>query len=359
MHTPVHLPAEHPIKHSGKVAIVLVNLGSPDAPTAEALKPYLKEFLGDPRVVEIPRPVWWLILNGIILNTRPKKSAHAYETIWDTERNLSPLIAHTADQTEALQQRFGTDDGAIKVVYAMRYGNPHIRTTVAELHDQGYDRQLIVPLYPQYAASTTATIVDAIGDQLKSMRHQPTLRYLPPYYDHPAHISALAESVREHMSTLDWQPEKLVMSFHGIPKRYFEAGDPYHCHCAKTNRLVNEALADTEYGHWQMTFQSLFGKAEWLKPYTEPTLIEMAKSGVKSVAVICPGFASDCLETLEEIAIAAKEAFLENGGERFTLVPCLNATPASIDMLDSLITEEAAGWIGDHLSAESTTEASA
>lgn len=343
MHASVQLPNDHTEKDSGKTAIILVNLGSPDAPTAKALRPYLKQFLSDPRVVEIPRPIWWCILNGIILNTRPKKSAHAYEQIWDHTRDLSPLIAHTIDQTTALATYY-QDNPMITVTYAMRYGNPALGERIASLHEAGYDRQLIVPLYPQYSASTTATVFDEVAATLKTMRHQPALRFVPPYYDHPQYIQALAERTRAHLDNLDWEPEHYIASYHGIPKRYFEQGDPYHCHCAKTTRLLNEALGKP-YGQWQMCFQSLFGKAEWLKPYTEPTLIDLAKNGAKRVALICPGFAADCLETLEEIEIGAQEAFREHGGEHFTLIPCLNASEAGSLMLQSICDQELSGWV--------------
>jgi ferrochelatase len=345
MHTPLAPPTDHSSVSSGKIAVVLVNLGSPSAPTAKALRPYLKQFLSDSRVVEIPKPLWWLILNGIILNTRPKKSAAIYESIWDHQRGLSPLIAHTKDQADNLQVLLSESHAEVKVVYAMRYGEPALGETIERLHQQGYDRQLIMPLYPQYAASTTATVVDEVSNHLRTMRHQPTIRYLPPYYDHQAYISALGESVKSHFQTLDWRPQHCIASFHGIPKRYFELGDPYHCHCAKTTRLLNENLVDIDLPAWEMTFQSLFGKAEWLKPYTEPRLIELAKHGVKNVAVICPGFSADCLETLEEIAIAAKEAFVEHGGENFTLVSCLNSSDPGMQMLHDLTTQELSGWV--------------
>lgn len=325
-----------------RTGILLVNLGTPAAPTAAALRPYLKQFLSDPRVVEIPKLVWWPILNGIILNLRPAKSAHKYASIW-TDAG-SPLKVHTEQQAQALTQSLAQDpDGKLIVAWAMRYGAPSVSGTLQDLRARGCTRILVLPLYPQYAASTTASAMDEVARCLQHWRNLPELRFVRNFHDHPAYIAALAASVREHWSK-HGQAEKLVMSFHGVPRRSLELGDPYHCECHKTARLVAEALELPE-DRWQLTFQSRFGKAEWLQPYTEPTLEKLARSGCKSVDIMCPGFVSDCLETLEEVAMECREAFMSAGGEQYHYIPCLNERPDWIEALHTICTEHLGNWL--------------
>ncbi|WKE64433.1 ferrochelatase [Gallaecimonas kandeliae] len=326
-----------------KIGVLITNLGTPDAPTPKALRRYLKEFLWDPRVVEIPRPLWWLILNGIILNTRPKKSAHAYQQVW-TERG-SPLLYHTEDQAKGLAERLKARFGdQLVLAFAMRYGNPAIDTAIQQLLDQGVDRLLVLPLYPQYCASTSASTLDKVNTDLVRRRWLPSLRFVASYHDFGPYIEALAQSIEAHW-TQHGRAEKLLLSFHGIPKRNLKLGDPYYCHCQKTARLLRERLGLDE-AELLVTFQSRFGKAEWLKPYTDATLKQLAKDGVKSVQLACPGFSADCLETLEEIAVENRGYFLAGGGERFEYIPALNANPAHLDALDQLIVQNLGGWLG-------------
>ena len=338
-----YLP-EPPHTHGipGKTGILLINLGTPDAPTRQALRAYLKQFLSDPRVVEIPRWLWWLILHGIILNTRPGKSAQKYAQIWTSEG--SPLLAHTRKQAKMLQGYLGERTKAPLVVeYAMRYGNPSIPSVMARLKQQGCERILALPLYPQYAASSTASALDAVFHTLLQSRNMPELRTVRHYHDHPGHIEALANSVREH-----WQqhgrPDQLIMSFHGVPRYTLDKGDPYHCECHKTGRLLAEALG-LKPDHFQITFQSRFGRAEWIQPYTAPTLQMLGKKGVKRVDVICPGFAADCLETLEEIAMECKADFLNAGGQEFHYIPCLNERDDWIRALSDITLNHLQGWL--------------
>jgi ferrochelatase len=332
------LPDDHPRVKSGGVGVLLVNLGTPDAPTPAAVKRYLAEFLSDPRVVEIPALLWQPILRGVILNTRPKKSAHAYQQVW-TEKG-SPLASITSEQAEKLQQRLGE---GVCVDWAMRYGNPSIPDKLTAMMDAGCERVLLAPLYPQYSGATTATVMDKAGDALKAMRWQPSLRVLPPYHDDPAYIDALARDLGAQLDALTFVPEVLLLSFHGMPLRTLELGDPYHCHCRKTARLLEAALARP---HIRMvtTFQSRFGRAKWLEPATDAVLEDEARKGTKRIAVAAPGFSADCLETLEELAIRGKEQFAEAGGEEFAALSCLNAKPVGMDMLESLIRRELAGW---------------
>jgi ferrochelatase len=302
---------------------------------------YLKQFLSDPRVVEIPRLVWWPILNGIILNTRPRQSAHAYAQVW-TEHG-SPLAAITKAQAEALQARLG--DAAL-VRWGMRYGNPAMGQELAALQAAGCDRILIAPLYPQYSAATTATAMDELGRQLRAMRWQPALRTLPPYYDDPLHIAALREDLTCQLRALNFVPEVLLLSFHGMPERTLHLGDPYHCQCRKTARLVGQALAaDFPALRVEVSFQSRFGRAKWLEPYTEETLRAEAARGTRRLAIAAPGFSADCLETLEELAIRGREVFMEAGGSQFATLACLNAGDSGIAMLDALVRRELQGWI--------------
>jgi len=334
-------PDDHPAAQTGKVAVLLVNLGTPDAPEAGAVKRYLGEFLSDRRVVEIPPLLWQPILRGIILNTRPKKSAHAYQQVWG--KDGSPLAAITARQATALQARMGE---GVTVDWAMRYGNPSIAEKVAALKDAGHDRILFAPLYPQYSGATTATAVDALGAALAGMRWQPAIRTLPPYHDAPAYIGALARDLTRQIRTLKQEPEVLLLSFHGMPERTLHLGDPYHCHCRKTARLLAEALApDFPQMRVDITFQSRFGKAKWLEPATDATIEAEAKGGTRRMAVAMPGFSADCLETLEEIALQGRDTFLEAGGESYDALTCLNDGEPGMDMLEALIRSELAGWI--------------
>jgi ferrochelatase len=325
-----------------RTGILLVNLGTPAAPTAQALRPYLKEFLSDPRVVEIPRLVWWLILNGIILNTRPKKSAEKYAAIWTADG--SPLRVHTEKQAKLLHGWLGEKlTSPLKVEYAMRYGQPSIPATLARMKAEGCDRILILPAYPQYAASSTATAFDAAFSWLLKTRNQPALRTLKHYHDHPAYIHALASNIRD-----DWQkngrPDVLVMSFHGVPRYTLDKGDPYHCECQKTGRLLAEALG-LEAKQFRLTFQSRFGRAEWLQPYTDKTLAALGKEGVKRVDVVAPGFTADCLETLEELAIEGRATFIAAGGKEFRYIPALNEHPKWIAALGQIALDNLGGWV--------------
>ena len=335
------LPQDHPRVAVGRVGVLLVNLGTPDDPSVPAVKRYLAEFLSDRRVVEIPPLVWQPILRGIILNTRPKRSAAAYAKVWDQTGGDSPLRAITKAQAEALQPLFGD---RVRIDWAMRYGQPSIADRLTALKAEGCDRILVAPLYPQYSAATTATVNDRVFDILKEWRWQPALRTLPPYHDDPAYIDALAASLRDGLAKLDFEPDVVLTSFHGMPERTLALGDPYHCQCQKTARLLREAMGWPE-GKLRLSFQSRFGRAEWLKPYTDATLEALPGEGVKKVALIAPGFSADCLETLEEIAMEGAEIFEHAGGERFAYIPCLNASEGGVALLKTILTRELAGWI--------------
>jgi ferrochelatase len=325
---------------------LLVNLGTPTAPTAPALRRYLKQFLSDPRVVEIPKPIWWLILNGIILNIRPKKSAEKYAAIWLPEG--SPLRVHTERQARLVGQLLGEHGhDQLLVDYAMRYGEPSITDALDRMKAAGANRILILPLYPQYAASTTASVFDDVADWGKRQRNLPALRFVRHYHDDPRYIAALAASVREHWAQTSRPTSAdfcLVMSFHGLPRRSLDLGDPYFCECQKTGRLLAEAL-ELSQAQYRITFQSRFGKAEWLQPYTQPTLEQLARDGVKRIDLVCPGFAADCLETLEEIAMECKDAYLAHGGGEFHYLPCLNERDDHIDLLTGLVTDHLGNWL--------------
>ncbi len=325
-----------------KTGILLINLGTPDAPTAQAVRPYLKEFLGDPRVVEIPRLIWWLILNGIILNVRPKKSAAKYASIWLKEG--SPLRVYTEKQTVLLQGYLSWRTQApFAVEYAMRYGQPSIPAALRKLKEQNCQRILVVPMYPQYAASTTATATDIVFRELRHMRNTPALRTIKHFHDDAGYIKALAANINEHWMK-NGRPEKLLMSFHGLPKYTLEKGDPYHCECLKTGRLLAEELG-LKKEQYAVTFQSRFGKAEWLQPYTSATLKQWGADKLKRVDVVCPGFVADCLETLEEIAMEGREDFQHAGGGEYHYIPCLNARDDWMHALTDLVMDNLQGWL--------------
>ncbi len=336
------------------LGVLLVNLGTPDSPTTGDVRRYLKEFLWDPRVVELARPIWWLVLNGIILNTRPRRSAQAYRKVW-TEQG-SPLLVISQQQRDALQHALQAAlPGPVHVALAMRYRNPSIAAGLAELRAAGARRVVVLPLYPQYSATTTASIFDAVTDELRTWRWLPELRFVNHYHDDPAYIQALADSVRRHWQR-NGRADKLVMSFHGIPQEYFAKGDPYYCECQKTGRLLAEAL-ELDDQQWHLTFQSRLGPKQWLQPYTDRTLAELAAAGTRHVAVICPGFSADCLETLEEIALENREVFLHAGGERYDYIPCLNDQPDHIAALSRLVQQHAQGWPETTLPTDSEADA--
>jgi protoporphyrin/coproporphyrin ferrochelatase len=330
------LPADHPPIIAPRIGVLLVNLGTPDAPTTQAVRRYLKQFLSDRRVVEIPAILWQPILRGIILNTRPQKSAQAYAEVWSEDG--SPLAAITKQQTRALAARMGD---AVLVRYAMRYGQPAIGATLDEMIAAGCQRILIAPLYPQYCGATTATVTDAVGEHLASLRWQPALRSLPPYHDHPAYVSALKASVETALKALDFVPDVLLASFHGMPERTLLLGDPYHCQCLKSARLLSEAMGR----EIQVSFQSRFGNAKWLDPATDATIERLARAGTKRLAIFAPGFSADCLETLEELAMQGRDTFVEHGGAQFAYLPCLNDSTPGMDMLEALVRSELSGWL--------------
>jgi ferrochelatase len=330
------LPIDHPPVATPKVGVLLVNLGTPDAPTTSAVKRYLKQFLSDQRVVEIPPLLWQPILRGIILNTRPQKSAKAYAKVW-TEKG-SPLAFFTAGQAEALQARM---EGIADVRYAMRYGNPSVGDQLAAMKAAGCNRILIAPLYPQYSGATTGTVLDEAYATLTAMRWHPAIRTLPAYHDDARYIGALKSSIEASLAKLDFVPDALVISFHGMPERTLHLGDPYHCHCQKTARLLSEAMGR----ELVVSFQSRFGRAKWLEPATDDTLMKLAREGTKKVAIFAPGFSVDCLETLEELAMQGHEQFEEAGGTHYAYLPCLNDSDIGMDMLEQIIGQELAGWI--------------
>jgi len=329
-------PIDHPNIPSPKVGVLITNLGTPDAPDAVSVRRYLAEFLSDRRVVEISPLLWQPILRGIVLTTRPKKSAHAYGLVW--REDGSPLAAITKAQSHALQGVLGPE---VMVDYAMRYGNPSIADRLAALKAAGCERILVAPLYPQYCAATTATANDSAFATLAKMRWQPALRTLPPYHDDPAYIGALKASVEEGIAGLDFVPDAVVASFHGMPQRTLELGDPYHCHCRKTARLLGEALGR----ELVVAFQSRFGRAKWLQPATDATLSALPGKGMKKIAILAPGFSADCLETLEELAIRGRDSFVSAGGTHFAYLPCLNHSAGGMEMLRTLLVRELAGWV--------------
>ncbi|MGC6536385.1 MAG: ferrochelatase [Candidatus Puniceispirillaceae bacterium] len=342
------LPEDHPKwPRAAKTGLLLVNLGTPDGTDTPSMRRYLKEFLSDSRVVEVPRLLWWVILNGIILNIRPRKSGDAYARIWLDDEDGSPLRKYTRLQAEHLAKRFhadgeGRDD--LMVDYAMRYGNPSIASRLDKLQAAGCNRFVIIPLYPQYAASTTATVNDEVFKWALKQRWQPAIRTAPPWHDHPRYITALADSFRDFHNQADSTPDMLQLSFHGIPQRYFAQGDPYHCHCMKTARLVREEL-DWPEEKFMVTFQSRFGREPWLQPYTDETLEALGEKGTKHLALMAPGFSSDCLETLEELALEGEEQFHSTGGGTFSYIPCLNDSSHGMAVIEEIARENLAGWV--------------
>ena len=322
----------HPDIKFGKTGVLLINLGTPDSTNWWDIRKYLKEFLSDKRVIEVNPVLWQIILNLFILNFRPSKTAHAYKKIWLKETNESPLRYYTRNQAQKLQQELVGEN--IIVDFAMRYGNPSIKSKLNELKNNGCENIIILPLYPQYAAATTATVCDEVYRTLMKMRWQPSLQIVPHYESEPLYVSALVKSIEKKIETISWKPDLIIASYHGIPKKYFDKGDPYHCYCHKTTRLIKEKFPKIEI---QTTFQSRFGPQEWLTPYTDKTLESLSAKGIKNLLVICPGFASDCVETLEEINILGRETFLKNGGEKFDFIPCLNDSSEHIKLFENLV----------------------
>ena len=322
----------HPLIKFGKSGILLVNLGTPDSTGWLDIRKYLKQFLSDRRVIEVNPIIWQIILNLFILTFRPSKTAHAYKKIWRQDTNESPLLYFTKQQKIKLSKLIGNEKTIVE--FAMRYGNPSIKSKLKSLKEEGCENIIVLPLYPQYAAATTATVCDEVYRSLMNMRWQPSLQIIPHYESDPSYIDLLVESIKNKIKKISWRPDLIISSYHGIPKSYFEKGDPYHCYCQKTTRLIKEKFNDIEI---ETTFQSRFGPQEWLKPYTDKTIEALPKKGIKNLLVVCPGFASDCVETLEEINIQAKESFLENGGENFDLIPCLNDTSGHIKLFEKLV----------------------
>ena len=337
------LPSGHPALKSPKIGVMLVNLGTPDGTDFGSMWRYLREFLSDPRVIELPRIAWYPILYGIVLNTRPQKSGANYRKIWNRERDESPLRTYTRAQSEKLAEAL-RGEPEIVVDWAMRYGNPSTESVAQRLVAQGCDRLLILPLYPQYSATTTATANDKLFAALAKMRRQPAIRSVPAYYDDPVYVDALARSIEAHLAFLDFEPEVIIASYHGIPKPYSDKGDPYYWHCLETTRLVRERLG-WEEEKLITTFQSRFGSQEWLQPYTDKTVERLAQEGVKSIAIVNPGFSSDCIETLEEIAVEAREIFVHTGGVNFSHIPCLNDSAEGMAVIEGLVRRELSGWL--------------
>ncbi len=323
----------HPDIPYGKTGILLINLGTPDSTEVKDVRKYLKEFLSDKRIVEVNRLLWWLILNIIILNTRPSKTAKVYKEIWMNDVDQSPLRYYTVSQKNKLSEKFNKEN--VIVDYAMRYGNPSIDSKINNLKIKGCDNIIVLPLYPQYSSPTTGSVCESVFKSLTKMRWLPSIQIVPHYEEHPLYISALSNSLKSSLNKISWKPDLIIASYHGIPKKYFSKGDPYHCYCHKTTRLLKEKF--NKKIPFLTTFQSRFGPEEWLQPYTEEKLQELAKKNLKNIVIICPGFSSDCIETLEEINLRAKEVFIENGGENFFMVPCLNDNKDHINLLESLV----------------------
>jgi len=340
---PIHSPAVAPAPAPERVGVLLVNLGTPDSCDTKGVRIYLREFLSDPRVIENQGIFWKLALNGIILNTRPARKAKDYQKIWNYDKNESPLKTITRAQSEKLAAQLH-DRGHLVVDWAMRYGNPSLKDRIEALVAHGCSRLLVVPLYPQYSAATSATVCDQAFRVLRELRAQPTLRVTPPYFRDPAYIDALANSIHSHLGSLSFEPEKIVASFHGMPQAYIDKGDPYQSQCVATVEALRERMGLSD-DKLLLTFQSRFGFDQWLQPYTDKTIEKLAKDGVRKLAVVMPGFAADCLETLEEIAQENAEIFLENGGEEFTAIPCLNDSDDGIEVLRQLVLRELQGWL--------------
>ena len=322
----------HPEIKFGKTGILLVNLGTPESTSWLDIRKYLKEFLSDQRVIEVNPIIWKIILNVFILTFRPSKTAKAYKEIWMNDKNMSPLRYYTEKQTEKLSSRIGSEK--LLIDFAMRYGNPSIKSKIYKMQSDGCENLIVLPLYPQYAAATTATVCDEVYRTLMGMRWQPNLQIVPHYESEPLYINALVNSIKKKITEISWKPDLIVASYHGIPKKYFDKGDPYHCYCLKTTRLISEKFSDIEI---KTTFQSRFGPEEWLQPYTDKTLDKLPTENKKNILVICPGFSSDCVETLEEISIQGKESFLKAGGENFDVIPCLNDSEDHINLIEKLV----------------------
>lgn len=337
------LPAGHPAVNQGRIGILLSNLGTPDGTDYRSMRRYLREFLSDPRIIELNKLIWYPILYGAVLTTRPQKSGANYAKIWNREKDESPLRTITRAQAEKLRDAMA-GDGRLVVEWGMRYGSPSMKEAVDSLTAQGCDRILMFPLYPQYSATTTATANDQLYRALMTMRHMPAVRSVPAYHDEPVYIDALARSLRGHLDRLDFEPEVILASYHGIPKPYFERGDPYHCHCLKTTRLLREATGLDER-KLITTFQSRFGAQEWLQPYTDKTVEKLAADGVRRIAIVNPGFSADCIETLEEIDGEVREIFLHAGGEKFAHIPCLNDTAEGMEVIETIVRRELSGWL--------------
>ena len=328
------MDSNHPQVNFGKTGVLLINLGTPDSTGWWDIRKYLKEFLSDTRVIEVNPFLWKVILNLFILTFRPSKTAKAYKEIWMKEENISPLRFYTIKQAEKVKSVLS--NGNLIVDYAMRYGNPSIKSKMLDLQESGCENIIVLPLYPQYAAATTATVCDEVYRTLMKMRWQPNLKIIPHYESEPLYIEAIKNSIEKKISEINWKPDLIIASYHGIPKKYFDKGDPYHCYCHKTTRLISEKYSDIEI---KTTFQSRFGPQEWLQPYTDKTFEALPKEGKKNILVICPGFASDCVETLEEISIQGKESFIKSGGENFEMIPCLNDSEDHIALFKYLLTK--------------------
>ncbi len=323
---------DHPKVKFGKTGVLIINLGTPSSTSWWDIRKYLKEFLSDKRVIEVNPIIWQIILNLFILTFRPSKTAHAYKKIWRKETNESPLLFFTRSQASKLSSKIGSEK--IIIDFAMRYGSPSIKSRLNQLKEKGCEHIVVLPLYPQYAAATTATVCDEVYRSLMNMRWQPSLQIIPHYESEPKYIDALVESVEKKIKEINWKPDLIISSYHGIPQSYFDKGDPYQCYCQKTTRLMREKFNSIEI---KTTFQSRFGPQAWLKPYTDKTLESLPKNGIKNLLIICPGFASDCVETLEEINMAGRETFMNNGGKNFDFIPCLNDSPQHIDLFQHLI----------------------
>ena len=338
-----HLPQNHPAVKSPKIGVVLLNLGTPDATDYWSVRRYLREFLSDPRVIETPKWLWWPLLNLVILSVRPQKSGHAYEQIWDKTENASPLLVITRRQTQALAERLAGHDNVV-VDFAMRYGNPSTQSVLERMQAAGCTKFLLVPLYPQNSATTTATANDKAFDVFKTMRRQPAVRTMPAYFEDPKYIETLGNSIRDGVAALDFKPDVVITSYHGMPVTYLERGDIYHCQCYKTTRLVREYLG-WDKSKLMVTFQSRFGPTKWLEPYTDVTLEALPGKGIKKVAILAPAFSADCIETLEEINMGGRETFMHAGGEKFAYIPCLNDSVGGMDMIEDMVRRELQGWV--------------